>query len=229
MGIGKMVGRAAANAATSKAAPQHASGFVRSALDKAIDGVGPWPGARAAAEKQLAAQHGDVDKAVTQVIENHVRLAGAQGFLTSVGGMVTFAVTVPANITGLAILQCHLVAVIAHLRGFDLADPRVHNAILACMIGEDTVEEMIKAKRLPSTPLGIATAPQHDPELDQRIARIVTSELVARVGGRRMITSVGRRVPLMGGAIGAGADGFNTWRVGRYADRALPNRRGHKA
>lgn len=225
MGIGKMVGRAAAGAATRKAVPQHASGFVRTVLDRAIDGVGRYPGARAAAEKQLTAHHGDVDKAVHQVIENHVRLAGAQGFLTNIGGLVTLTVTVPANITGLALLQCRMVAAIAHLRGFDLDDPRVRNAILTCMVGEEAVEKMVKARRLPSTPLGIATAPQHDPALDQTVAQAVTSELVARVGGRRMVTSIGRRVPLMGGAIGAGADGYNTWQVGRYADRALPNRR----
>lgn len=225
MGIGKMVGKAAASAAASKAAPEHASGFVRTILGKAIDGVGSYPGARAAADKQLTAHHGDVDKAVHEVIENHVRLAGAQGFVTNIGGLVTMTVTIPANITGLALLQCHMVAAIAHLRGFDLGDPRVRNAVLTCMMGEATVEEMIKAGQLPSTPLGIATAPAHDPALDRTIARAVTSELVGRVGGRRVVTSVGRRVPLMGGAIGAGADGYNTWRVGRYADHALPNRR----
>lgn len=225
MGIGKMVGKAAANAAASKAAPEHASGFVRTVLDRAVDGVGSYPGARVAGDKQLAAHGGDVDKAVHQIIENHVRLAGAQGFLTNIGGLVTMTVTVPANITGLALLQCHMVAEIAHLRGFDLSDPRVRNAVLTCMMGEETVETMIKSKQLPSTPLGIATAPQHDPALDRTIARAVTSELVGRIGGRRLVTSVGRRVPLMGGAIGAGADGFNTWRVGRYADSALPNRR----
>ena len=225
MGIGKMVGKAGAAAAGTKIAPQYASGFVRTVLDKAIDGVGRYPGARAAAEKQRSAYAGDVDSAVHQVIENHVRLAGAQGFVTNIGGLVTMTVTIPANVTGLALLQCHMVAAIAHLRGFDLADPRVRNAILTCMMGEDTVEEMVKGKQLPSTPLGIATAPTHDPALDQTIAKAVTSELVARVGGRRMVTAVSRRVPLMGGAIGAGADGFNTWQVGRYAERALPDRR----
>jgi uncharacterized protein (DUF697 family) len=225
MGIGKMVGRAAASAASAKVAPEYASGFVRTVLDKAIDGAGKYPGARAAADKQLAAYDGDVDRAITQVIENHVRLAGAQGFVTNLGGLVTLSVSIPANVTGLALLQCHLVAAIAHLRGFDLDDPRVRNAVLACMLGEETVESLIKQKRLPSTPLGIATAPQHDPALDKAIAKSLTSELIARVGGRRMVTTVGRRIPLAGGLIGASGDAFHTWRVGRYADRALPNRR----
>ena len=45
-------------------------------------------------------------RAVHEVIENHVRLAGAQGFATNVGGLVTAAVTIPANIAGLALIQC---------------------------------------------------------------------------------------------------------------------------
>ena len=54
------------------------------------------------------------------MIEDHVRYAGAQGFATNLGGLVTAAVAIPANITGLALIQCRLVACIAHLRGYDL-------------------------------------------------------------------------------------------------------------
>ena len=40
------------------------------------------------------------------------------------------ALTIPTNITGLALIQCRMIAGIAHLRGYDLDDPRVRNAIL---------------------------------------------------------------------------------------------------
>ena len=66
--------------------------------------------------------------AIHEVIENNVRFAGAQGFLTNVGGLITAAVAIPANITGLTLVQCRMIAGIAHLRGHDLADPRVRNA-----------------------------------------------------------------------------------------------------
>ncbi len=46
-------------------------------------------------------------------------------------------------------------------------------------------------------------------------------DLIAKVAGKRLATSVGRRIPVVGGVVGAGADGFATWRVGRYADREL--------
>ena len=203
------------------ALPGLTTAFVREALHRAIHGVGPLPPAAHAAEKQLAEQRGRVDRAVHEVIENHVRYAGAQGFVTNLGGVVTAAVAIPANITGLALIQCRMIAGIAHLRGYDLDDPRVRNGVLACLLGEDEIDNLVRKRRLPAPPMALATALVHDPDLDRLISAEVASDLIARVAGKRLATTVGRRVPVGGGLVGASADGFTTWRVGRYADREL--------
>jgi uncharacterized protein (DUF697 family) len=220
MGIGGTIGKQVAPR-LGRLAPDLTRNFVHEALRRAIDGVGPLPPAAQAADKQLAEQHGEVDKAIHEVIENHVRFAGGQGFATNLGGLVTAAVTIPANITGLALVQCRMVAAIAHLRGYDLSDQRVRNAVLACILGEQQVRSLVKRKRLPSTPMGLATAPAHDPDLDKTIAAEVASVLLTKVAGKRLATTVGRRVPVVGGLVGASADGFATWQIGRYADREL--------
>jgi hypothetical protein len=220
MGIGGSIAKALAPQ-VQKIAPEMTANFVQEALQRAINGAGPLPGAAKAADKLLEEQNGNVDAAIHELIENHVRYAGVQGFATNIGGLVTAALTIPANITGLAVLQCRMIAGIAHLRGYDLADPRVRNAILACMLGEDTVNSLVKKKKIPAPPMAIATAPTHDPHLDKVMAAEVTSELVTKVAGKRVATTVGRRVPVVGGLIGAGADGFATWQIGRYADREL--------
>ncbi len=204
-----------------EAAPGLTHSFVREALQRAIHGVGPLPPAAAAAEKQLEEQRGHVDRGVHEVIENHVRYAGAQGFVTNLGGLVTAAVTIPANITGLALIQCRMVAGIAHLRGYDLDDARVKNAVLSCILGEDRIDDLVKAKKLPAPPMALATAPAHDPELDRLISAEVASDLISQVAGKRLVITVGRRVPLVGGLVGMGVDGYDTWRVGRYAEREL--------
>jgi hypothetical protein len=225
MSFSKRVGRTLAPRIT-QLAPHVTAGFVHQALERAIAGVGPLDGAAMAAEKQLDEQKGEVEKAIHEVIENHVRLAGAQGFLTNIGGLVTMTFTVPANITGLALIQCRMVAGILHLRGYDLADKRVRNAILASMLGEERVLSLIRKKKLPGTPMALATAPVHDPHLDNIMANEVASELVTKVAGKRIATTVGRRVPVVGGLVGAGADGFATWQIGRYVDREfLPRNR----
>jgi len=220
MGIASTVGKQLLPH-VSKAAPELSAHFVHESLRRAIEGVGPLPGAAAAAEKALAAEAGNVDRAIHEVIETHVRYAGAQGFVTNVGGLVTAVVAIPANIAGLALIQCRLVASIAHLRGYDLTDQRVRNAVLACVLTEDTVRTLVRKKRLPSTPMGIATAPAHDEHLDTVVAAEVTSELLTKVAGKRIASTVGRRVPVVGGLFGATADAYITWQVGRYADREM--------
>jgi uncharacterized protein (DUF697 family) len=225
MGVKHSLGRRLAPAITQRA-PGLTSSFLREALHRAIHGIGPLPGAADAARTQLDEQRGDVDRAVHELIENHVRYAGAQGFVTNIGGVVTATIAIPANIAGLAVIQTRMIAGIAHLRGYDLDDPRVRNGVLVTLLGEETVDEMVRKRKLPAPPMAIATAPGHDPSLDGRISSEVATELVARVAGKRLASTVGRRVPVVGGVVGAGADGYVTWKVGRYADREfLPRAR----
>lgn len=224
MGAARVAGRVLAPIARRRA-PAMAAGFVRQAFDRAVDGVGPLPGAAAAADRKRRQRGGNADAAVRALIDSHVRLAGLEGFLTNLGGLTTMAVAIPTNISGLALLQCHLVGGIAHLRGYDLDDPRVRNAVLACMLGEDSVRSLVRGRRLPTSPMAIATALAYDAELDLKIAGEVAAELIGRVAGKRTIAAVGRRTPLIGGGVGAVADAYATYRVGTYAARELRPRK----
>jgi hypothetical protein len=225
MSMAKRVGKSLAPKVT-VVAPKITAGFVHQALERAIRGAGPLDGAAAAAEKERTEHKGDVDAAIKDLIETHVRLAGAQGFLTNIGGLVTVPVAVPANIAGLALIQCRMVAAIAHLRGYDLDDKRVRNGILASLLGEERMLAMIKKKRLPGTPMAVATAPVYDEHLGTVMANEVAGEMITRMAGKRIAFTVGRRIPVVGGLIGAGTDGFSTWQIGRYVDREfLPRNR----
>lgn len=204
-----------------QAAPNLTHGFVREALKRAIDGVGPLPGAAVAAERKLSQEKGNVDRAIHEIIEVHVRYAGTQGFVTNLGGLVTAAAMIPANITGLTLIQCRMIAMIASVRGYDLADDRVRNAILACALGEDVVKDLLKSKKLPAPPMALATAAVNDPELTKRIAGEVATLLITKVTGKRLATGLARRIPVVGGVVGFSADAFGTWKVGRYAGREL--------
>ena len=205
-------------------APSVASQYVRTMLDKSIDGIGPLRSAAASADSRLVDANGDVEDAVKALVRLHVGLAGVQGFVTNLGGIASLAVTMPANVVGVTLVQCHLVAGIAHLRGYDLEDARVRNAILACMLGEDEVRDLVRTSSFPSSPMGIATSPVHDPLLDELVSREVTTDLLARTAGRRAVTMVGRRVPLLGGVVGGGSDALMTWQIGQYAARELRDR-----
>jgi hypothetical protein len=204
-----------------RVAPNLNSSFVHQTVQRAVHGVGPLPPAAAAAEKQLAEQDGRVDDAIAELIENHASLAAAQGFVTNLGGLVTMAATIPVSITGLALLQIRLVAGIAHLRGYDLNDDRVRNAVVLCVLGEQSVKDLVKAKKVPGTPMVLATAPAYDPVMDTLVAAEVTSAIVGRVVGKRAASAVARRVPVAGGVWAAGSDAYATYQIGKYAAREL--------
>jgi uncharacterized protein (DUF697 family) len=222
-GVARFVASSLAPAAQ-RFAPQAAAGVLRQVLEIAIDGYQRFPGAEQIAESKLAKSSGDAQLAIDAVIDQHIRLAGVQGFVTSVGGLVTLPVALPANLTGLAIVQARMVAAIAHLRGYDLDDPRVRTAVITCLLGEDGVTDRLKKLSLPTSPVAIATAPVFDPELDRQVAGEVVAELIARISGKRMALTVTRRVPLLGGAVGAGVDGWSTYRVGEFAEKSLIRR-----
>ncbi|HEY0621186.1 MAG TPA: EcsC family protein [Kribbella sp.] len=222
-GVARFVASSLAPAAQ-RFAPQAAAGLLRQVLEIAIDGYQRFPGAEKIAENKLSKTGNDPQLAIDAVIDQHIRLAGVQGFVTGLGGLITLPVSLPANLTGIAIVQTRMVAAIAHLRGYDLDDPRVRTAVITCLLGEDGVADRLKKSSLVTSPLAIATAPVFDPELDRQVAGEVVGELIARISGKKMVLTVTRRIPLLGGAVGGGVDGWSTYRIGQYADKSLVRR-----
>lgn len=218
MGLGSIVGRRLAPR-VQKLVPDVTHNFVREAMDKAITGVGPLRPAVRAAEKQLADEQGNVEKAVADIIRVHVAYASAQGFVTNIGGLMTAIAAVPANITGLTLVQVRMIAEIAHVHGLDLHDVKVRRSVVTALLGEDGVKKAVKKKQLPGTPYQLATGADLKPELEHALSLEVATELIARVAGRRLATTVGKRVPVLGGIVGLTADGYATWQLGRYAAR----------
>jgi len=211
----------AAGEAGRRVAPMAASGASKAFLNRAIDGVQGFPGARETARKQLLAS-ADSERAVRAIIEQHVRLAGIGGFVTQVGGVMALPVTLPANVAGLGAIQLRMTAAIAHLRGHDLAAPRVRIAAMATLLGEEGVGEAIENGHLDRTPRDLAFGPPLvDDELRNRLTATVGQQLLVRVTTKSAALALARGVPLIGGTVGAGMDAVYTWRIGHYASDEL--------
>lgn len=222
--MGKILARGIGPVAAGMA-PQAAGGVLRRVLEIAIDGMGKIPSARTAAGRALERHSGSVDSAIDSIVDLHVRLASAQGFVTNLGGLALLPVAVPANLTGIAVLQVRMVAAIAHLRGYDVNDDRVRTALVMCLLGGEQVARFVAEGKLPTSPMAVATAPVFDPELDRQVAAEVVSDLMARIGGKNLALMVTKRVPLVGGGIGAVMDAMATHQIGKYAKGELVVRR----
>ncbi|MES6123697.1 hypothetical protein U6S55_13305, partial [Cutibacterium acnes] len=94
MGIGSNIGKALLAQAPDMA-PGAAVSLLRSILGFAIDGASGLPGARQAAGKTLTKHEGDIEQAISSLVNQHIAMAGAQGFVSNLGGVVTLAVTIP--------------------------------------------------------------------------------------------------------------------------------------
>lgn len=223
----KDVGRAVARRLqpVTTTGPQAAGTMLRRIVEVAIDGTGRFPSARATAARHLEKQGGSVDAAIESLIDSHVRIGTAQGFVTNLGGIVVAAVTIPANLAGVAVIQVRMIAAIAHLRGYDINDRRVRTALVLCLLGGEQIGRRVASGKLPTTPLAIATAPVFDPTLDARVSEAVVGDLLARVGGKHLPLLITRRIPLLGGGVGAVVDGLATYQIGQFAKGELVRRR----
>jgi uncharacterized protein (DUF697 family) len=94
-----------------------------------------------------------------------------------------------------------------------------------CLLGGEQIARFIVDGRLPTSPMAVATAPVFDPELDRHVAEEVVGDLMARIGGKNLALIITKRVPLVGGGIGAAVDGYATHQIGRYAKSELARRR----
>lgn len=192
--------------------------IVERLLDVGIDGRGPFDSAREVAQAALA-KHGSPERAVDAIVKSHLRLAMASGFVTSVGGFITLPVALPANVTGFYVLATRMVAALALARGYDLAQPQVRSAVLLTLVGADADDLLAKAGVV--VPAGRLTALAAE-RLPGPVLMVVNKAIGFRLlamSGRSVFARFGRAVPLVGGAVGAGLDGWILHKIAGQARR----------
>lgn len=193
-------------------------------LELAIEGRGKLPGAKHAA-KSLLVQRNDAELAISRMVTTHVAMAGGQGFATNWGGFLVALFTIPVNLAAKSFLQARLVAGIAHLRGYELSDPRVRTAILMVMLGPAGNADLISKGVLPSSPLVVATAPVFDARLDRQVSKALLDRALNQITGKRFGAWMAKRIPLVGGGVGAAVDGWSTRSIALHAMEEFPSRR----
>lgn len=112
--------------------------IVRSLMHRGIAGFGPFKSAREAAKEALAGR--TREEAVKHLIRNHCIVAGGQGFVTGLGGVLASVVALPANIGASYLVQVHLAASIACVYGHDQDSEDVRTAIVVCLVGNAGTE-----------------------------------------------------------------------------------------
>ena len=89
--------------ATGTVARAH-QGLIDRLLRTGISGVGPFKSADECAREALA-RGCSAEQAIRSLIRTHVAMAGAHGFVTNLGGLVTTLVALPANVGAAYVIQ----------------------------------------------------------------------------------------------------------------------------
>lgn len=205
-----------------------ANAFVGRLMDVGIDGVGPFDSVVEVVAKARQKHGADVEKAIDDIVGDHIKKAGVGGFVTGVGGIVTMPVSLPANVVEFYALATRMVGSIAQLRGYDIDTPGARAAIMLSLVGADADDLISKA--------GLSAASMTG---SGRLARIAMSRMpkaaammVNKAVAFRLLTNVGgkalsrlvRFVPVAGGIIGAGLDGYLIKRIADQARREFTPR-----
>lgn len=161
---------------------------------------------------RLLEETGTRENAADAAVSLATVLGGGTGFIFGLPGFLLTPITLPANLVGAAGIQLHMAATIAALAGRDPHDPAVREACLACLEkkmarpGRNEPEEVVAVRT------GI--------KILERLLRLA-GEQAARGAGwaarKVFLRGLGRRIPGLGGIIGASSDGLMTRHVGKCA------------
>jgi len=181
-----------------------------------VDGFGPFKGAEESARAALSGGRTQ-DQAVRVLIRSHVAVAGAQGFVTNIGGLVTLPVSMPANVGAAYLVQSHLAASIAAVYGHDPHEEEVRSALLLCLLGNGATEVLKKVGVDVGQKLAMTAIKRLPIEVIYAINRKVGFALLAKYGTKRSAVTLVKGVPLVGGVVGGSVDAVSTRAVGAFA------------
>jgi hypothetical protein len=183
--------------------------------DRAVNGL---PGLDTAAEMAadyMATRGSHVDQA-NSLIRWQIAKASTSGFLTSLGGLLTMPVTLPANMVSVFYVQLRMVAAIAHIGGYDVRSDQVRTLAYACLCGSAASDVLKEVGVKIGTKLTQSLIKKISGEVIKSINKAVGFRLLTKFGTKGVI-NLGRAVPFLGGLIGGTFDGVTTNTIGNVA------------
>ena len=196
------------------------TGLVEQLLDLGIDGKGPFDSAQKVADVKRA-ERPDAENAVDAVVQAHLKLAAAGGFVTGVGGFIPLPVALPANVLEFYVVATRMVASIASLRGYDIKQPEIRSAVLLTLVGADA-DDLLKKAGVVATGRLSNLAAQRLPGPALMVVNKAVGFRLLSTAGKKTLTRFGKGVPVIGGVLGAGLDGYLLKRIADHARHEFP-------
>lgn len=185
------------------------------AYDKAVAGIGGFDSAEDIAADYLK-QNGSLRDKANSLIRWQNAKAGASGFVTGLGGLITLPVTLPANITSVLYVQIRMIAAIAKMGGYDLKDDRVKSLVFCCLVASSASDVVKQTGIAIGNKLVLNAIKNISGATLKQINQKVGFKLFTKFGGKGIV-NLGKSLPLVGGLVGGVFDSLSTNTIGNVA------------
>ena len=172
--------------------------------EKATTGVSGTKGCWKLAEDYREKYH-DPKLAAKKLARAQVAKCTLSGTITSIGGIITLPIALPANITSVWYVELQMIAAIAVLGGYDPTHDEVKMLSYACLGGSGVMDTMRTA--------GVNFAVKGGKILIGKIPYETIKAINKKLGmlfitkwGEKGIINLGKMVPVLGAGVGGGFD-----------------------
>lgn len=190
---------------------------INTCYEKTMQGL---PGVKSSydlADEYLSKYH-DPKIAAERLINAQVKKCTTSGFVTGLGGLITMAVAIPADLTACIFVQLQMISAIAVLGGYDPKDDEVRTVAYICLTGESVSEALNK--------MGVKIGQKVGTKLIDKIPGKLLVKINQKLGGM-IFTKFGTKgvinlcdlVPVVGGVIGGGFNYATTRKIGKIATK----------
>lgn len=155
--------------------------------------------------KNYLEKNSSPETAAKELIKYQIAKCGTSGFVSGLGGALTLAVTLPANITSVLDIQLRMIAAIAYMGGFDINSDQVQTVAYACLTGS-AVSDVLKQTGIKvGQKIAVSTINKIPGRVLISINQKVGFRLLTKFGTKGVVNLV-KLVPVAGGIVGSAID-----------------------
>lgn len=188
-------------------------------LEKCYEGaMKGLPGNKPCAElaQDYLSKYSNPLSAAQHLIDSQVAKCTTSGFLTSLGGLITLPVAIPANVGSVLYMQMRMIGAIAVMGGYNLHDDEVQTLVYLCLV-KSSITDVIKSAGVQFTnKITISMLKKLPGTVLTKINQKVGFRLVTKFGTKGIV-NLAKVVPVLGGVVGGTIDLVETKKI---ADKA---------
>ena len=183
---------------------EQAASILDACYEKALHGA---PGAKSCSQlaEEYLEKYPNPITAIDEFVKWQIGKCTTSGFLTSLGGIITLPVTLPANLVTVWYVQLRMIGTIAAISGCDPSDDDVQALSYICLAGGSVSKICREA--------GVQFTNKLTASMLKRIPGAVFTKINQKVGfrfvtraGTTGIVNLTKLVPLVGGVVGGAFD-----------------------